>query len=72
MPKIDMQWQYVKEKILLVTCQEKYHFFIRRGGIMHCIINGNHCYLHDLPQGGMEVPSKLVFSRAEKDLDKVK
>ena len=32
------------------------------------------CYfgIHDLPQGGMEVPSKLVFRGAEKDLNKVK
>ena len=45
--------------------------FIRRGGVMHCIINANRCYSHDLPQGGMEVPCKLMFSGAEKDLDKV-
>ena len=46
--------------------------FLRRGGVMHCIINGNCCYSHDLHQGGMKVPCKLVFSGAEKDLDKVK
>ena len=45
--------------------------FIRRGGEIHCIVTGDCCYSHGLLQGGMEVPSKLVFSGAEKDLNKV-
>ena len=46
--------------------------FIRRGGVIRCIVNGDRQYSHDLPQGGMEVPCRLVFSGAEKDLNKVK
>ena len=36
--------------------------FIRRGGAIKCSVDGNRRYSADLPQGGMEVPCKLVFS----------
>ena len=47
--------------------------FIRRGGTIQCIVNEDSRYSHDLPQGGMEIPCRLVFStREEKDLNKIK
>ena len=46
--------------------------FIRRGGSIHCLVNGDRRYSNDLPQGGMEVPCRLVFSGTEKDLNKAK
>ena len=36
--------------------------FLRRGGSIKCIVNGNHKYCEDLPQGGLEVPCQLLFS----------
>ena len=42
--------------------------FIRRGGVIRSLITGDRRYSHDLPQGGMEVPCRLVFSGVEKDL----
>ena len=46
--------------------------FIRRGGVIRSLITGDRRYSHDLPQGGMEVPCRFVFSGVEKDLNKVK
>ena len=36
--------------------------FIRRGGIIRCIVDGSRRFSADLPQGGLEVPCKLLFS----------
>ena len=36
--------------------------FIRRGGTIQCIVDGSRRYSADLPQGGLEVPCKLLFS----------
>ena len=35
--------------------------FIRRGGLLVCVINGLRRYSSDLPQGGLEIPCKLIF-----------
>ena len=35
--------------------------FLRRGGSIKCIVNGNRKYSEDLPQGGLEVPCQLLF-----------
>ena len=35
--------------------------FLRRGGTIKCIVDGHRRYSEDLPQGGLEVPCKLVF-----------
>ena len=35
--------------------------FIRRGGVITCKVTGSGRYSRDIPQGGMEVPCKLVF-----------
>ena len=40
---------------------------IRRGGIIQCIVNRDHWYSHDLPQGCMEIPCRLVFSTGEEN-----
>ena len=42
------------------------NIFIRRGGSILCIVDGGRRYSADLPQGGLEVPCKLVF-RIEKE-----
>ena len=36
--------------------------FIRRGGSIMCIVDGPRRYSADLPQGGLELPCKLLFS----------
>ena len=36
--------------------------FIRRGGSITCIVDGPRRYSSDLPQGGLELPCKLLFS----------
>jgi len=36
--------------------------FIRRGGSITCVVNGPRQYSLDLPQGGLELPRKLLFS----------
>ena len=35
--------------------------FIRRGGSIQCLVNGSRRYSSDLPQGGLEIPCKLIF-----------
>ena len=35
--------------------------FIRRGGTIICIVNGNRRYSTDLIQGGLEIPCLLIF-----------
>ena len=35
--------------------------FIRRGGTIQYIVNGDHQYSHDFPLGGMEIPCRLVL-----------
>ena len=41
--------------------------FIRRGGLLVCIINGVRRYSSDLPQGGLEIPCKLIFKSVNAD-----
>ena len=35
------------------------HLFLRKGGIITCIVSGRRQYSTDLPQGGLEVPVSL-------------
>ena len=37
--------------------------FLRRGGSIpiHCIVAGSRRYSRDLPQGGLEIPCRLLF-----------
>ena len=36
--------------------------FLRRGGDIVCVVMGSRRYSHNLPQGGLKVPCKLIFS----------
>ena len=42
--------------------------FLRNGGSIHGTVNGTCHYSRDLPQGGMETPCLLYFSREEKNV----
>ena len=44
--------------------------FIRRGGTIQCTVDGSRRYSADLPQGGLEVPCKLLFSISTEELCK--
>ena len=44
------------------------HLFLRKGGIITCIVSSRRQYLTDLPQGGLEVPCKLVLIASDKKL----
>ena len=46
--------------------------FIRRGGTIECIVTGARRYSADLPQGGLEIPCRLLFSGEKKEINKVK
>ena len=47
--------------------------FIRRGGTIRCIVNGDRRYSADLPQGGLEIPCRLVFTaKTSVEADKAK
>ena len=41
--------------------------FLRRGGTISCIVSGGRRYSADLPQGGLEIPCKLLFKGKAKD-----
>lgn len=47
------------------------NLFITRGGTIDCEITGPRQYSSDLPQGGLELPCKLLFSGSTKDIAKV-
>ena len=42
--------------------------FIRRGGIISCMMNGSRRYSADLPQGGLEIPCILTFQTTNAEL----
>ena len=42
--------------------------FIRRGGIISCMVNGSRRYSADLPQGGLEIPCILTFQTTNAEL----
>ena len=39
------------------------HLFLRKGGSISCIVNGRRQYSSDLPQGGLEVPCRLIWKK---------
>jgi len=66
MPKIDMLWQYVKMKIpSSITFQGKYHFFAQ---FLLEEVAQSLAWLMEI----VNIPMMLVFSGADKDLNKVK
>ena len=46
--------------------------FLRRGGTVFCKVTGSRRYSADLPQGGLEIPCKFIFTGISKDIEKVK
>ena len=46
--------------------------FIRRGGMIECIVTGTRRYSSDLPQGGLEIPCTLLFSGEKREINEVK
>ena len=46
--------------------------FIARGGTIVCTPMGGRRYSTDLPQGGLEIPCKLVFIGEQNEIEKVK
>ena len=45
------------------------YLFIQKGGVLTCIItDSNHQYSSDLPQGGLQIPCKLVFESHDVEL----
>ena len=45
--------------------------FLDHGGTVTCEVIGNQQYLEDLPQGGLEIPCKLLFHGPSKYVAKV-
>ena len=45
--------------------------FLRRGGSINCIVTGRRRYSADLPQGGLEIPCKLIFSGKPREIAKI-
>ena len=46
--------------------------FLQRGGIICCEITGTRQHSSDLPQGGLELPCKLKFGAASKEITKIR
>ena len=46
--------------------------FLDRNGSITCRVTGHRRYLHDLPQGGMEIPCTLTFEEKLKYAEKAK
>ena len=45
--------------------------FLRRGGTISCVVTGPRRYSADLPQGGLEIPCKLLFTAKAREIDKL-
>ena len=45
--------------------------FIRRGGMIRCIITGHRQYSLDLERGGLDVPCKLQFEGSQNSVDQL-
>ena len=58
---------HIPRKISRVT-----FLFLKRGGSLQCTVTGRRHYSSDLPQGGLEIPCKLLFSGRSKDISKLK
>ena len=46
-------------------------YFLRRGGTIDCVVTGTQRYSADLPQGGLEIPCKLLFTAKARKIDKL-
>ena len=47
------------------------HLFLRRNGTISCEVTGTRRKSSDLPQGGLEIPCKLIFASASREISKV-
>ena len=47
------------------------YLFLRRSGTISCEVTDRRRYSADLPQGGLEIPCKLIFVGVAKDISKV-
>lgn len=45
--------------------------FLMHGGNISCVVTGSRRYSADLPQGGLEIPSKVIFSGEPKEIKKL-
>ena len=45
-----------------------FSLFLWQGGTIHCVIMGGRRYSRDLPQGGVEIPSKFLFQGKPKEI----
>ena len=66
----------VKDDIIvghLPGAQSKiYSLFLHKNGTIDCIVMGARRYTLDLPQGGLEIPCKLMFSGKCEEIKKLK
>ena len=46
--------------------------FLLRNGTIECIATGGRRYFSDLPQGGLEIPCKLIFHGKKENIKKLK
>ena len=66
----------VKDDVIvghLPRAQSKiYSLFLLRNGTIDCVVIGSRRYSADLPQGGLEVPCKLIFNGKHEEIKKLK
>ena len=46
--------------------------FLLKDGTIDCVVIGGRRYSSDLPQGGLEIPCKLIFNGKRDDIKKLK
>ena len=46
--------------------------FLLRNGTIECIVTGDRRHSSNLPQGGLEIPCKLIFHGKKEDIKKLK
>ena len=46
--------------------------FLLRNGTIDCIVTDGRRYSVDLPQGGLEIPCKLIFNGKHEEIEKLK
>ena len=46
--------------------------FIRRGGVLNCLVTGTRRYSSNLLQGGMEIPCQYIFSGNKDVIEKIR
>ena len=62
----------VKGGVIIGHLPRKICSLFLRGGTISCIMSGGRRYSADLPQGGLEIPCKLLLKGKAKEMDKLK